>query len=226
MCLPTWWLTLNLRMVYLLFLILVCIYAIGAVEIECFPYIGSSEYAKIINRIILNLSYSALAACFFEIIIHKITFWQDRRKFRIIIKTMFVELDSACQLLKNMVNPYSFTLCEISKSQFIEIGMEQDLEEQLFSNQKKRECLEEKKEKIKKIVFGLLEYHAYMTSEEVSLLVRLLNCYLIRNPIISINFDIPENERTNVYDNQYEVLQSIFDIQNMVNVFVRNKISR
>ena len=109
---------------------------------------------------------------------------------------------------------------------YIEIGMEQDLEEQLFSNQKKRECLEEKKEKIKKIVFGLLEYHAYMTSEEVSLLVRLLNCYLIRNPIISINFDIPENERTNLYDNQYEVLQSIFDMQNMVNVFVRNNISR
>lgn len=199
---------------------LICVYAILTIKLGIFWRIGTSENADNINEIILNLSYSLLAAVFFYIFIEAIPFYFKRKKIRVVILNKLHELKGNIHKAKTAIYLPPFRDMPSTKTEFVEDFENKDMNDayQLgvggFKNLK--DFFAHNKINIRTQIQDVLGYSSFLTEREIEVLAAINISKYVNDYFFVKDFEMLKM-RADLYDNQKEIGESIFAIDKLIN---------
>lgn len=180
--------------------------------------IGVSEKANEINEVLVNLSYSYLAAVLFYWVTDRIPNCYKKNKIKMRLKSKFNRIKEDIRRSKEVITPFNLQQDkELSQIEFIEQFMQKDLEDKCYFSKSTRiiEYLESLKKDIIFNIEYLLTYNGYLTLEQYTLLLEILdNPYLIQRIIPKIDVDKEYQSAWN--DNQKEMGLSLYALYEKV----------
>jgi len=201
------------------FLVIVCIYAILTIKLGIFWKIGECQKADSINEVIVNLSYSILAAAIFYFIIDFIPFYSKRNKIRRIIFIKMNELRAKIHKAKTAIYIPPFSNMPSSKSDFISDFENKDMTQayQLgiggFKNLEHFFAVN--KTEIKNLIQDIVAYSEYLYDDEVEILAKINSSKYINHFFFTKDYEMLKI-RHDLYDNQKEIGESIYNINELI----------
>ncbi|MDE7427213.1 MAG: hypothetical protein K2M79_05385 [Muribaculaceae bacterium] len=206
---------------------LICIYAILTIKLDMFWRICVSENADNINEIILNLSYSLLAAVFFYIFIEAIPFYLTRNKIRVVILNKLNELKGSIHKAKTAIYLPSFRNIPNTETEFVKDFSNKDMSDayQLGVGGFKdlKDFFAHNKINIRTQIQDILSYSSFLTETEIEILASINTSKYVNDYFFVKDFEMLKI-RADLYDNQKEIGESIFAIDKLINTIqTRNK---
>jgi len=192
----------------LLFLISITIMAI--------PY-----YNKIIELsvILINISYSILAAFLFYLIIDVIPTRKRTKIIRNRITRQFVRVKEEIRLCKSVLSPFDLDKYDsLNRNEYVAEFETLDLNTKYISKNGIiiKDYLENHKHKIEFILNQILEYNQYLNNTELNLINDILNSTFLLYNIRPINYDLPNELICTYPNNQRGIGESIYDISELI----------
>lgn len=196
------------------------IYLIQFTEVR----IGSHVKAYEINCILLNTSYSILAAALFYLVIDFIPNYTKSKSIRCIINNDFKRLTnitSSCIFI--LYKPLSFENDGINthiptEDNFVNNFKNMNLHDSIFTNTKisKLEYANTYRDSMESLIYQMLQYREYLNSEQIKSLSSIINSKFLTVKITPIEYDIPNSSRIYKDNNQEEIGQSLYQIYNVL----------
>lgn len=203
----------------ILLVVIACMYAILTIKLNLFWHIGVSEKAEGINEIILNLSYSVLAAVIFYIFIDVLPFYAKKKKVRQILLTMIKGLRSDIEKAKNAIYLPPFTGLARTQNEFISDFENKDMMDAyclgIYGFKNLKEFFDHNKGQIRSTIHGLLGYSEFLTDKEIKTLADINSSKYINDYFFIRDFENLANN-PDLYDNQKEVGASIYQIYELI----------
>ena len=180
--------------------------------------IGVSYDADKINEVLVNLSYSYLAAVFFYWVADRIPYHYKRAKIRMKLRRKFNIIKEDIRRSKEVVAPFNMLQDkELNKEEFIEQFMQRDLEDKCYFSKTARiiDHLEFLKKDIMFNIEYLLTYNEYLNLKQYTLLLELLDYSYLSQRIIP-KIDVDKEFQTAWNDNQKEIGLSLYALYEKV----------
>ncbi len=174
----------------------------------------SDAYASATNDLVLNLSYSYIAAAIFHLMVNVLP--HERRKFVIepMLRHSKFRLNEYLRLSKESIIPFANVL----NKYYNRVEYAQEFEKaNLHINGKRKGCsilddLERLRLEIKDTANLMLSYREYMEEEDFNLVAKVLKSIFVVQGIYAYP-DVEEIDRNGYYGtNQYEVGECIYDL--------------
>ena len=200
-------------------ILLFCIVCIIAIELTDLRPFGDANNADGINRIILTLSYSYTAAYFFYFLHDWLPLRFRRGIAQNYVKREIRHLKELLRLCMLLLYPFSsLSETDLSKDKFMEIVGRKDLNSpSIIGSKTIIEQLNIYKKEITVISENLMSsYNSAMSDKQIKIVDELLKSYFIANSILPINFELPEEYIDSYPNNQWDVCESIYDINKKV----------
>lgn len=180
--------------------------------------LGMSSNADDINEVLVNLSYSYLAAVFFFWVADRIPYRYKKEKIKMRLKGKFNIIKEDIRRSKEVVAPFVLASNkDLSREEFIVQFKQKNLEEKCYFSETTRiiDHLEFLKKDIIFNIEYLLTYNEYLTIKQYALLLEILDYpYLNRRIIPKIDVD---KEFQSVWDdNQKEMAISLYELYEKV----------
>ena len=177
----------------------------------------SSVSAKVINKIILALSYSYIAATFFHIIVNVIPYLKRKNSIEPVLRSRLLRIGENLRLCKFEVLPHFYFNKEYIREEFSKKFSETDLREKsIFNNySSKLDHLMDLRFKIIVDVNDILTYKDYLDDDWFSLINEIQNSEFIKNKIEPFP-DVEFKDRVGCECNQSRVGECIFDLYERV----------
>lgn len=196
---------------------LIAIASIGILQLTEWRPLGEAIRHKEINEIILNLSYSYLAAYIFYIVMN----WLPSLKRRTIIKSYLKYHKSRIRELMticiNIQHPFSSLGRE--KKPYIGYKAQQSREEFLKEFYEKElthlKLLESSRVQIKTLVDSALFFQEFLSEKELDNLLIIKNSPFLKESVRPIEYTDDEY-RTEIPNNQRKMARSIYDIYELI----------
>lgn len=179
------------------------------IELQWFV-VPCNSNAIAINRIILALSYSYIAATIFHILVNYLPQKKRRETIKPLINSKFKTLTELFRLCKLTVTPpFDFSNKVYTKEEYCQLFSHNDLYEDyaFCKGQKKHERLENLRSQIIGTATILLSYREYLKDEQFDYLIKVMYSTFISFGVYPYN-----EESNNYYCNQDEVGACIFDL--------------
>ena len=180
------------------------------IEMELFLLpCNSGEKASAINRIILSLSYSYIAAAIFHFFVNYLPIKKRSISIKPFVNSEFLSLNESFRLCKLTVNHFDFRINEYTKDEYCQLFSKMDFyEDDDFSKGlSKYTRLENLRSKIAGIVTVLMSFREFLSDECFDYLIDIMNSTFIKNGLYPY-----QKDGNNYYCNQDEVLACIFDL--------------
>ena len=189
-----------------------CIVCIAILKLTEWRPFGSATNAEGINEIMLNLSYSFMAAYIFYILNDRLPMRSRRRVAKTYVKREMRQLKELLRLCMSSLCPSLPLATELTKEEFLSKAGKKDLNDKTFSKSKTIfDQLNIYKEKITEISESLLSsYYNVMNDEQMEFVNELLNSYFVANIIVPIDYNVPDEYIDSYPNNQQEVCESIY----------------
>lgn len=199
--------------------VLACIYAILTIKLDIFWHIGTSSNADNINEIILNLSYSILAAVIFYIFIDVIPFYTKRKKVRQVLSIMISGIKSDIRDAKNAIYLPPFTNVAKTQNDFVSDFENKDMMDAyclgIYGFKNLREFFNHNKVQIRNSIHNVLSYSEFLTDTEIKILADINSSKYINEHFFIKDFENIK-EHPDLYTNQKEIGKSIFQISELI----------
>lgn len=171
-----------------------------------------------INEVLVNLSYSYLAAFFFYWVAERIPHCYKKRKIRMRLRSKFNIIKEDIRRSKEVVVPFVLSHNkDLNQEEFVERFKQIDLGDECYFS-KTMKIIDHLEFLKKDIIFNieyLLTYNEYLTLGQYTLLLEILDCpYLNRRIIPKIDVDKEYHSAWN--DNQKEMGLSLYSLYEKV----------
>lgn len=175
---------------------------------------NSYKTAETVNRIILALSYSYIAAALFHLVVNVLPNKKKRDMVKSYIHSCFWKVAENLRLCKEIVlPPIGVQKVYYSKEEYCRIFSKCNLHDMCYiaNNMTKSEYLKEKRDNIKEALDAIRSYSDYLCHEELSLLNDMQTSSLIVNGIDAYP-DVKPPIRCQYVGNQDEIGAEIYDL--------------
>ena len=193
----------------------ISLFVILVIEFDLPFNFGTSEYGLIINKLLLNIMYSLFAASLFHVFTVQLPFYKKRAAVRVTLNLQLSELQNEINYMRFSLNPF-FDEPIKNKPDFIVWFESKDLSEPFLlgitKNANINDYLNEERFKLKGILYQILDNQDYLRHKELDCILRVLTSDFITKDLVAINYNVDENMRINLWDNQRQIGASIFDI--------------
>lgn len=183
-----------------------------------FVLYSADNYSDILE----NIAYSYIAAVVFYVVIDYMPSFRRKKIMCIQIKSHMSILNEHIRLCKNTVyNTFDFNSKEYKNSkEYADDFDELDLTEKwgLDSNslQTRKLYLESQKSVILENIVSLLNYHDFLSDEQLKNLIKIRNSVFLIQPIFEKKYYF-EKEQIDLYpNNQKEIGESIYEIDELI----------
>lgn len=205
------------RMIILV--VIACFYAILTIKLDIFWKIGDLEKADSINDIILNLSYSILAAVIFYIFIDVIPYYTKKKKMREVLRTKIDRIKQDINSAKTAIYLPPFTEMAKTKDGFVNDFENKDMKDAyclgLFRFKSLMEFFEHNKEQIRNSIHEILGYSEFLTEKEVEILADINSSKYINSYFFIKDFENLQHQPA-LFNNQREIGNSIYSINELI----------
>ena len=184
------------------------------------------NHATIVNKIVLALSYSYIAAALFHLIVNVLPYLKRKKAIKPFIRTQLWSIKDNLRLCKELVLPLS---ClddkKYKREEYCKIFTSSNLYENSFINNGKTKLtiLKELRTDIKDKLMVILAYREYIKDDLFEFVNTVLDSELIRNSINPYP-DIDGNKRFDYAGNQQNVGECIYDLNEKINSINLNDI--
>ena len=199
---------------YIKWIVALCsVFAIVTIQLTEWRPLGSASRHEAINEIILNLSYSYLAAIFFHIVMEYIPGLHRKRIFRRQIECAFAEIKTCIGQCVRGVYMYDFrplSQNSVSRRRFVREFCEKDLSTPCdYLN-----LLDKNIIKISTQIGFLLTLKEYLTDQELNILMTTKASAFLTEPIRPTDYIVDEYDVKHEIpnSNQERIGKSIHDI--------------
>lgn len=183
-----------------------------------FVLYSADNYSDILE----NIAYSYIAAVVFYVVVDYMLSFRRKKIMCIQIKSHMSILNEHIRLCKNTVyNTFDLSSKEYKNSkEYADDFDELDLTEKwgLDSNslQTRKLYLESQKSVILENIVSLLNYHDFLSDEQLKNLIKIRNSVFLIQPIFEKNYNF-EKEQIDLYpNNQKEIGESIYEIDKLI----------
>lgn len=157
-----------------------------------------------------NISYSIIAAELFYLIDVYLPHRYKKKTFRKVIKHKLFLLVESLRLCREVVVKFDFN--DINRKKYVERFSKCNLNEKCSIGQTtKLEYINLKKGQIASIISSLLLHSQYLELTEYEILVKILDSPFLKEEIIAIDYNVPDDLLANYNDNQMKMGESIYD---------------
>lgn len=199
--------------------VIACFYAILTIKLDIFWKIGELEKADSINDIILNLSYSILAAVIFYIFIDVIPYYTKKKKMREVLRTKIDRIKQDVNSAKNAIYLPPFTEMAKTKDGFVNDFENKDMKDAyylgLYHFKSLIEFFDHNKEQIRNSIHEILGYTEFLTEKEVEILADINSSKYINSHFFIKDFENLQSQPA-LFNNQREIGNSIYSINELI----------
>lgn len=199
---------------------IVCIIAIasiGVLQLTDWRPLGEAVRYEEINEVILNLSYSYLAAYIFYIVVNWLPSLKRKSIIKSYIKYHISKIREQISICTNSQYRYAYfgqekkpyIGCKPYKSR--EVFVREFGEKELHG----LGLLESSRTQIKMLVGSALFFQEYLSEKELDNLLKIKESLFIKESIRPIEY-IDDEQRTEIPNNQREMAKSIYDIYELI----------
>lgn len=180
---------------------------------------SSGKIATACNSIILNLSFSYIAASIFQLLVVYLPQQKRKKAIRPYLDRQISYIIEHIRLAKISVQRITFNTKELNKDEYIKTFCERDLFENYPLSQKISiyDKLIELRSQINSSVDSILSYREYLEDEQYEFVNMIICSKYLLNDIIPRDSDKPSQE-----DNQEEIGESIFNLYELSKKYKRN----
>lgn len=208
------------------FVVIVCFYAILTIKLDIFWKFGELEKADSINDIILNLSYSILAAVIFYIFIEVIPYYTKKKKMRQVLRTKIDRIKQDLNSAKNAIYLPPFTEVAKTRDGYITDFANKNLYDAyclgIYGFKNIREYLEYNRTQIRNSILEILSYSDFLTEKEVKTLADINSSLYINEYLFIKDFEMMKIQ-PDLYNNQKEIGESIYSINELIKKVIKNR---
>lgn len=199
--------------------VIACFYAILTIKLDIFWKFGELEKADSINDIILNLSYSILAAVIFYIFIDVIPYYTKKKKMREVLRTKIDRIKQDINSAKTAIYLPPFTEMAKTKADFVNDFENKDMKDAyflgLFRFKSLMEFFEHNKTQIRNSIHEILGYSEFLTEKEVEILADINSSKYINSHFFIKDFENLQHQPA-LFNNQREIGNSIYSINELI----------
>ena len=169
----------------------------------------SKDVAIAINRIILALSYSYIAAAIFHLFVNYLPIKKRSISIKPFIDSEYLSLSESLSLCKITVNPFDLRINEYTKEEYCQMFLNIDFNEDdgFCKGLSKYTRLENLRGKIVGIITVLMSFREFLSDECFDYLIGVMNSTFIKYGLYPY-----QEVSNNYYCNQDEVGACIFDL--------------
>ena len=185
---------------------------------------SSKETADTINKIVLALFYSLIAAVIFHLIVNVYPHNKRKNMLKPLLYNNLFSIIETIRLCKEGIMPLA-SVCDkkYSKADYAQIFDDMNFHEDSFIGRAKTklEYYEELRKRIIKKAHLTLSYREYLNDEQFVFLQNILNSLFIIQGI-DVHPDLEPEERRRDESNQYEIGECIFDLYESSKIIMQN----
>lgn len=195
----------------------IAIASIGILQLTDWRPLGEAVRYKEINEIILNLSYSYLAAYIFYIVMNLLPSLKRRSIIKSYLKyhksrireliTICINIQHPFSSLGRENNPYIGYNAQQSREEFLKEFCEKELTH--------LKLLESSRIQINTLVDSALFFQEFLSEKELENLLRIKKSSFLKDSVRPIEYTDDEN-RVEIPNNQREMVVSIYDIYELI----------
>lgn len=195
----------------------IAIASIGILQLTDWRPLGEAVRYEEINEIILNLSYSYLAAYIFYIVVD----WLPSLKRKSIIKSYTKYHISKIREHISICTNIQYRFAYLGQETKPYIGYKPYKPREVFVREfggkelHSLELLESSRAQIKIFVESALFFQEYLSEKELDNLLKIKESLFLREPIRPIEY-IDDEQRTEIPNNQRDMAKSIYDIYELI----------
>lgn len=175
---------------------------------------SSYNLATAVNKIVLALSYSYIAAAIFHFIVNVIPYNRRKNMIEPYLRSQLWRIQDRIRLCKETVTPFTSVLgIEYSKEDFCQKFADANLFEDCYLGKGKTKLkqLEEIRDSIIDISINVLSYREFLNDKYFQYINKVLNSSFISNGIHPFP-DVDIKEKNGYESNQYEIGECIYDL--------------
>lgn len=206
--------------------VLACIYAILTIKLDLFWKFGEWQKADNINDIIVNLSYSILAAVIFYVFIDIVPYYTKKRKMRQVLRTKIDRIKQDLNSAKNAIYLPPFTEVAKTRDEYITDFANKNLYDAyclgIYGFKNIREYLEYNRTQIRNSILEILSYSDFLTEKEVKTLADINSSLYINEYLFIKDFEMIQIQ-PDLYNNQKEIGESIYNINELIKKIIKNR---
>lgn len=157
-----------------------------------------------------NICYSIVAAGLFYFINVYLPHRNKKKTLRKVLNHQLLILVESLRLCREVVVKFDFN--DINRKEYVERFSKCNLNEKCSIGQTtKLEYINLKKGQIASIISSLLSHSLYLELTEYEILVKILDSPFLKEEIIAIDYNVPNDLLANYNDNQMKMGESIYD---------------
>lgn len=176
------------------------------------------ERAEKVNELIVNMSFSYLAACIFYILNEIFPRYTKRKVAKRHVEKEIREIRELLRQIFSSIEPFRLEKHNYTRDEFVNLFEATDLIDNGYygGNIKMLDAINERKARIESICNSLLSsYIHYLNHKELIYIDKIAHSQFILNSIEPIEYSIPIEYRIHKYDNQREIGECIYNLYSL-----------